>query len=142
MVPFLVFVFCLFACKLQRISAESVFVNFDRLAPVTGLQKVLECCLQVQHEFDQCDEQYFLNKHDAALFVDMMVGKLFHLQFCAKKLSVDQEFAHNEDVVFVLKIIKKIKDAFQRVRTYSLPEQASHIELLLGIVEAELLAFQ
>jgi len=140
--PFLVLLFCLFNSRIQELSAERFSVNFDCLAPATDLQIVLEHCLRIQHELDVCNQQDLLDKSDLVLFVDMMVGKLFHLQFCAKKLSSSKKFMYKEDILYVLKIVKHIKTTFQNLQRHELPEQAMHIETLLEDVEGKLLALK
>lgn len=124
------------------IFAGQVYVNFDSLFPKIGLQNVLEHCVQIQYEFDLCSGQNMLDKYDLALFVDMIVGKLFHVQYCLKKMIDSAVLIKKEDVQYVCKVLQRIASGYKKLYTENLPKQKVHIETLLDAVRDCLLAFE
>lgn len=140
--PLVISIFCLLLPGLQNLSAERFVVRFDQLAPTTVLQEVLDCCLQVQNEFIVCLQQKVIKKQDINLFVDMIIGKLFHLQFCVKQLSSERDRVHVEDLQYVLKTVKEIEKGYKCLKKQTLSFQAIHIKTLLDVIESELLAFE
>jgi len=110
--------------------AQHVSLNFDQLFPEHTLSVVLDGLMEVQHELQVRCAQEFVDEHQDSLFVDAIVGRLFHLVSCLENRPKDSLF-HAQDVSYLATIIEKLLVLSNELQKRGLPQRFVHAQKLL-----------
>ena len=119
--------------------AEKVSLDFDRLFPETQLQTILEGCMQLQYEFTVRDSEQQMHEQEASLFVDIVVGRLFHMHSCVENIVKQKIFMHPEDRSYLLKMLDGLLRSYQKLFEIGLPAKGVHVVTLLANIKQKLL---
>ena len=128
----------IFAFSCVSAVSEKISLSFDQLYPETPLQKVLEECMRLQYEFDTRGYDEQMHEQEASLFIDVVVGRLFHMHSCIENLVKQKIFIHPEDRRYLLKIFDGLLFSYQKLLDAGLSAKGAHVVTLLTTIKQKL----
>lgn len=106
--------FFLVNCVVVTSCAQTYYLSFDSLFPMTWYQKGLESSLYVwQTLIDEVDK----NNGHSSFSYDVLLGKLAFAQFCLNRMHQMNEVCVADDVAYFATVVQKIQQLFSVMMT-------------------------